>query len=264
MNIYLQELKIYWKSWLVWTVALITLASFFLSIFPTFSENALSMKQLLQGFPETLRKAVGLSIEGIASFKGFYNYILPEIMLCSSIQAMILGASIFSKENREKTAEFLLSKPISRGSIAASKTLAALTALLATNIIYIPTILAVASAANKESIDIKSFVLVSLTLLFMQLIFASIGLFISILNPRMKAILPISLGTVFGFFFLNVIYRLFENDLIRLISPFSYFDLNYINANNGYQTNYLIISLAVPVVLTLLSHLIYKRKDIIQ
>ena len=114
MNMFLHELKAYRKSTIIWTCSLIALVVLFLSMFPTFSKEADAFKEIMEGFPEPVRKALGLSVDSMSSILGFYSYIFLYITLCGAIQAMNLGTSIVSKEVREKTADFLLTKPVTR------------------------------------------------------------------------------------------------------------------------------------------------------
>lgn len=262
MNVYLQEIKIYWKSWLIWTVSTVAIAALFLTIFPTFSQNAIEVKKLLAGFPASIRQAFGISLDNIATFKGYYNYIFPYIMLCGAIQAMILGVSLFSKESREKTADFLLSKPISRQKIATAKLMASFSSILCTSLVYIPTIYFIAQKICDTTIDVKSYLLVSLCLPFIQLVFTAIGIFISMIVSRIKGVLPISLGVVLAFYFLDMIYKIMSSNAIRYISPFSFFDLQFIIENNKYQNGYLLLSVTLSILLIIASQIIYQRKDI--
>jgi ABC-2 type transport system permease protein len=135
MNMYLHELRAYRKSTIIWTCSMIGLLVFFLSMFPAFSRDAEEFNRLIQGYPEEVRKAFGIG-SNITSFFGFYTYIFFYIVLCGSIQAMNLGISIISKEVRQKTADFLLTKPVKRKQVVTSKLLAVLTALVLQNRVY--------------------------------------------------------------------------------------------------------------------------------
>ena len=131
MNMFLHELKAYRKSTIIWSVALAGIVIVFLSMFPAFSSNTEELKKLLENLPLALRNAIGLSLDTIGSLLGFYSTLtFLYITLCGAIQAMNLGTSIVSKEVREKTADFLLTKPVSRVQILTAKLLAALTSLV--------------------------------------------------------------------------------------------------------------------------------------
>lgn len=171
MNMYRHELWANRKATILWSLSLAGVVCLMLAMFPTFSKDAETFKEVLETMPDVMLKAIGLQIDSITSLLGFYSYVFMYVTLCGAIQAMHLGASIVSKETREKTADFLLTKPVARGVVLTSKALAALTLLVITNVIYFGIASVIATIVQTESYSYGAFTLVSLTLLFIQLIF---------------------------------------------------------------------------------------------
>ena len=200
MNMYLHELKSLCKATIIWTAALIALAMIYFSIYPGIANDAADFKQLLSGYPASIRAALGISLDNITSILGFYAMVFSFITLCGAIQAMNLGVSILSKEVRERTADFLLVKPVSRSAIVTAKLLAALAMLLATNVLYDVAASILASIVKTSNYSGKVFLMISLTLFFIQLIFLAIGMIISVSFTKLKSVLPVSLGVVFGLY----------------------------------------------------------------
>jgi len=261
MNIFLHELRANRKTTLIWALSLAFVVVFFLSLFPSFAHNADDVKKILMNYPETLRKAIGLSIDTITSLPGFYSYCFLYITLTGAIQAMNLGASIISKEIREKTADFLLTKPVSRPKIMTAKLLAALTSLVITNVIY----LVVANIMAKiisPGYDSKIFILISLSLFFVQLIFLAMGILASVIFQKMKSVLTVSLSTVFGFFIVNMLASTTNTKDLRYITPFSFFDPAYITQHSSYESVFLYIEAVFIIVAIFASYIIYTTKDI--
>jgi ABC-2 type transport system permease protein len=262
MNMFLHELKAYRKSTFIWTLSLVLVVIFFLSIFPGFTKDVTDFKKLLEGYPEGVRKALGISIDTISSLLGFYSYVFGYIVLCGSIQAMNLGTSIVSKEVREKTADFLLTKPVTRTQIMTAKLLAAVTSLVFTNIIYVVAASIMASAVSKESFDMKIFILISLTAFFVELMFMALGVFVPVIVPKIKSVLPLSLSIVFGFFIINMFGSVIGEKTLRYITPFKYYDSAYIMKNSAYEASFVIIELVFIIGVTFASYIIYLKKDI--
>jgi ABC-2 type transport system permease protein len=262
MNMFLHELKAYRKSTIIWTCSLVAIIILFLSMFPAFSKEAETFKKLMEGFPEPVRKAFGLSVESMSSMVGFYSYTFLYITLCGAIQAMNLGTSILSKEVREKTADFLLTKPVTRTQIITAKLLAALTSLVITNVVYLTAASVMASIVKTEDYSYKIFFMVSLTLFFIQLIFLALGVIVSVLSRKIKSVLPISLGTVFGFFIVGMLGSVIGDEAIRYFTPFKYFDTNYIMKNSSYEATFIIIEIVFIVVAITASYIVYCKKDI--
>jgi len=262
MNIFLHELKAYRKTTIIWTLFLVVIVVAFFSLFPSFSKDIEEVKTLLGSFPESIRNMIGISLESFNNILGYYSFPFSFIILIGAIQAMNLGTSIVSKEIREKTADFLLTKPIKRTQILTAKILAVITCLLITNAIYIVFSNLVASTVKNEDYSFKIFFMISITLLFVQLIFMSLGVIISVILPKIKSVLSISLATVFVFYFISFLSSTDSDDIIRYINPFSYFDPAYIIENNAYETRFIIISLAIIIVAIVSSYVIYDKKDI--
>lgn len=262
MNVFLHELKAYRKSTIIWSCSLVALIIVFLSVFPAFTKDVTEFKNILEGFPEVVRRAIGISLDNISTFLGFYSYVFIYILLCGSIQAMNLGTSILSKEVREKTADFLLTKPVTRAQIVTSKLLAALTSLIITNIVYLVAASLMASAVKNQDFDYAIFFMISITMFFVQLIFLSLGVLVSVLATRIKSVLPISLGTVFGFFIINMFSSIMDDKVLRYIAPFKYYDTSYIIRNSSYETSFIIIEIIFIAISIFASYLIYSKKDI--
>mgnify|MGYP001591462785 CR=1 FL=1 len=262
MNMFLHELKAYRKSTIIWTCSLITLVVLFLSIFPAFSKETEAFNEIMKGFPEPVRKAMGLSLDSMSSVLGFYSYMFLYTTLCGAIQAMNLGTSIVSKESREKTADFLLTKPVSRMKIMTSKLMAALTCLVITNVAYLIVSSIMVSFVSTKDYSYKLFFMISITLFFVQLMFLALGIIISVVLPKVKSVLPISLGTVFTFFIIGMFAATTGDDAMRYITPFKYFDTNYIMTNSGYEVSFIIIEIAFIALAITASYFVYSKKDV--
>ncbi|MFX3623237.1 MAG: ABC transporter permease subunit [Ectobacillus sp.] len=259
---FLHELKAYGKSTMVWSASLVLLIVFFLSFFPSIANEAAEFKKILANYPEPVRKAFGLSIDTISSLLGFYAYAFSYILLCGSIQAMNLGISVLSKETREKTADFLLTKPVTRNEVITAKLAAALASLMITNIIYVAAAAATASAVSEKAVDMNIFILISLTAFLVELMFLALGIFIAVIVPKIKSVLSLSLSIVFAFFIINMFGSVIGEKAIRYITPFKYYDTAYIMKHSGYETSFLIIEGLFIIIAIVASYFIYSKKDI--
>lgn len=263
MNIYIFELKSQRKSAIMWSCAMIALALLFLSIYPGVAKDANDFKALLAGYPATLRDMLGINLDYITSMLGFYSFIFSFIILCGGIQAMNLGLSILSKESRERTADFLLVKPVSRQKIVTSKLLAAFTTIIATNVIFSAATLIIAGIVKTSDYSAKLFLMINLTLFFLQIIFLALGAVISVFFKKIKNVLPLSLGVVFGIYIAGALLATGKDaQVVRFIFPFKYFDITYIINNSRYEVPYLYVSLIIVIASITAAYAIYKGKDI--
>jgi ABC-2 type transport system permease protein len=234
----------------------------YMSLFTAFSHDIAASMKILQGFPPTVRALLGIRIESFFTVLGFFGYMLTYLWLVGGIQAMNLGTGILSKEVSGKTADFLLSKPISRFKVLLSKLLAALTIILVTNIVFIAVSYFSAEVFKTKDFDIKIFMLTCLTMLFIQLFFLAVGLLISVLVPKIKSVLAYTLPIVFGFFIIGMLDTVIGAENARYLTPFKYFDVGYISAHTNYEWRYLMTEAVVVVVCLVAAFVIYMRKDI--
>jgi ABC-2 type transport system permease protein len=234
----------------------------FFSLFPSFSRDVDRMKKLMEGFPEAIRIGMGITLDSFSSVLGYYSFPFTFVLLIGAIQAMTLGTSIISKEIHEKTADFLLTKPITRTKIFFSKLLAITISMILTNIIYIGAANIVISFVKNGEYSFKIFFMISITLLFIQLIFMSLGVIISVILPKIKSVLTISLAVVFLFYFISFLSSKGDDDMIRYITPFKYFDPVYIIGNSSYEIQFVITALAFIIGCITVSYIIYCKKDI--
>ncbi|OPJ63797.1 ABC transporter permease subunit [Clostridium oryzae] len=263
MNMFLHELKSLRKSTIIWTCSLIAMSAMFLSIYPSILDDAADYKKMLGSYPAPVRAMLGINMNYVTSILGFYSMVFSFITLCGAIQAMNIGVSILTKESRERTADFLLVKPVSRSAIVSAKLLAAFTVIAATDVAFYAVTIIIANSVKTTGYDGKLFFMINLTLFFLQLIFLALGLIVSVFFKKLKSVLPISLGTVFGLYMIGALIAADKNnDAARIISPFKYFDTTYIIKNGSYEGKYLIASAVIIVLSVIAGYIIYIKKDI--
>ena len=262
MNLYLRELKAYRKSTIIWALSLSAIVVLFMSIYPSFTKDVAASKQALANLPVAVRNVLDLSLANFFTIFGFFGYLLNFALLAGAVQAMNLGTGIISKEDTGKTADFLLSKPVTRHAVVTAKLLAALSVVLITNLVFIAAALMSAELVSKTAFNVKTFVLLALTLFFVQLVFLALGMLFSVSLKRIKSVITVSLPTVFAFYIIGALGAIIGNDKVRYITPFKFFDTDYIINHNAYEVVYMIIGAVFIVAVLSASYLIYAKKDI--
>jgi ABC-2 type transport system permease protein len=261
MNIYFQELKMSVRSLLYWTSGMLLTVMIFMLMFPAISQDAALMNQLISKFPPELMRALSLTTLDLSVVLGFYGYVFLFIVLIGSVYAMKSGISVLSEEIRTKTADFLLSKPISRNAIVTAKIMSVLSLLVLQTVIYIMGAFMVVHLTTNQIFDISTFLLINLSLLLVQLFFATLGFLLSVIIRKIKTVLPIALGIVFGFFVLQMLNQSLADSNLAYITPFAYFDISKIIKTGAYKSTYLIIDTIMILGFTLLTYIIYNKKD---
>lgn len=262
MNIFRHELRSYRRSTIIWTASLAVLIFLFMSLFPAFTQDVAETRKLFGSLPPAVMNALGIQMDTFFTIYGFYAYLFSFVVLTGAVQAMNLGISIISKEDSGKTAEFLLTKPVTRPRVMTAKLLAALTTLVITNIVYLTAAATAAAAAATEPFSMKIFIMISLTLFFVQLIFLALGVLAAVLLPKVKSVIAVSLPAVFAFFIVGVIGAILDSEATRYATPFKYYDPAYIVEHGAYEGRFIIIEIALLVAAIAASYVIFARRDI--
>jgi ABC-2 type transport system permease protein len=259
MNVYLYELKANRKFITTWLIVILSIGLVMLSFYPTIFKDMDAFIKMMENYPKNIRDAFGMNLNTMGSLLGYYSsFPLTFITICAAMEATILGVSILSKEIRDKTADFLFTKPLSRMKIITSKLLASISLLALSNLILIFGAYLLLLMFSKTSFSFSVFLLLTSAVFIIQLVFFAIGILVSVLLPKVKAPISISMAIVFGFYALGVIV----DEKMRLINPFKYFDSVYIIENTSYELKYLLATFVVIVSSTVLTYIIYKKKDI--
>lgn len=262
-TIFRYEFRSHLKSVLTWSLAVALIIFFFFSIFPGFADQAALMNQLLAKFPPALLEAFGMTQVDLSTVLGFYSLTFLFVQICLAIQAGNYGFGLVSIEESELTADFLLSKPVSRGHILTSKLLAALTSLTVTNlVIWVSSYSAIALFKGNRSFDSGILLLLLLSIIIFQLFFLSVGLFISLVVKRIRSVTPYSLGLGFGTYILGAFSDVFGEVSLELITPFKHLDPTYIVQHGAYNLPLVLLNVSVTIISLAISYWLYIHRDI--
>ena len=260
--LFLHEIKQNRRTAIIWIISLTAVAALYMAIFPAFADAAETVNKIYQSFPPALRKAFNINFDPKFALASFYALVLGFTTLAAAIQAMNLGTASLSKEERGKTAEFLLSKPIKRTDIVTAKLAAAAVIIAATNIVFVTATWTIMMMVSKVSLSVPVFLLMSLTLFFVQLFFLALGFLVSVSAKKIKSVLSVSLVTVFSFYIIGMLDAVLGAKTVRYLTPFKFFDMIYIYKHSAYEWPYLLIEIVFVIATITAGHYIYTRRDI--
>jgi ABC-2 type transport system permease protein len=262
-NIYKHEFYARLKSVLIWSLAMTFLIVFYFSMFNVFADQADLINDMLARFPPEMRAAFGMDNIDLATVMGFYSFIFLFVQLCLAIQAGNYGFGLVSIEESELTADFLLSKPVSRTQVLTSKLLAALTSLSITNlVVWVSSFVAILLFRAEREYEPSTLLLLLISIVIFQLFFLSVGLVISLLVKRVRSVTPYGLGLGFGAYVLSAFSGVFGDVALELITPFKHFDAASIVNQGAYDTPLVLLNASVTLVSLALSYWLYLRRDI--
>lgn len=267
--LYSKELKRNRNSFISWSISMVALLFLGMAFYPVLMEGD-TLKQMKAFFKNPMMKgllnAFGATIDQLSNVLGFYatrNAVF--IMLLGSMFSIMLAAKILSREEREKTAEFLLSKPVTRTEVAGSKLAAYFTYLILLNIVMVSVGFATLEFFKGDSeYSLTAYLMHAFYSFLLMLLFGAIGFFLSVLIKRGRSMTNVALGVVLGSYFIDFISKVTPaaNDL-GYLSPFKFIPAGIMNPNYGLNWASCIYFAGISLVLFILSFVFYNKKDIL-
>ncbi len=262
MNIVLRELKAHMKSLIAWSVGMFFLVLLGMVKYSGFAASGQSANDLFKGLP-TLAALFGVQSVDLTTAIGFYSVLFLYILVMTSIHASLLGAEIISKEEQDKTAEFLFAKPVTRKHVVTSKLLASFINILILNLATLVSSVTVVAAYNKGESATSTILLLMVGMFFVQLIFLSIGMAAAAISKKPKLAAPAATSLLLATFFLSLWLDITSKlpDL-KYLTPFKYFEAKTIINNATLNPLYIIISLGIIAVMLIAAYFRYSSRDL--
>ncbi len=264
-NLFLRELRENAISLLLWMIVITLLISVTMSIYPTFLVNQSKVLGVMNLIPKGALEFKGISnFNDMLSVLGFYaiNNVI-YMMVLGSIFAIVLSSNILLKEEYNKTAEYLLTRPLNRSEIFFTKLAVISLVVFLLNIVTVLAGLICLEIFKKVPFSIKSFLILSLYTMLLNFLFGAIGLFLSTLVKRPKPITTFSIGLALIFYFIYTVSKITESIAkIGYLSPFKFVNIDA--ANTAYKLDIwrLVYFIGVSLLLGAISYRLYNRKDI--
>jgi ABC-2 type transport system permease protein len=248
---------------MTWSAAIAAVMLVYISLFSSFASQADQINKLMANYPKELLDAFGLNGTDLSTVMGFFGVVFLFAQVLLAIQASNYGFSLVSVEEREWTADFLMTKPVKRTSILTGKLLSALAGLTVTNlVVWICSFGFINIFKGDRTYDSGTLVLLLGSIVVFQLFFLGVGLAVSLLVKRVRSVTPYAMGLAFVMYVLSAFGGLLGTSVIEDVTPFKHFDPAYIVQHRAWDLPLVFISLAVIVVSFAGSYLLYTRRDI--
>ncbi len=260
MNILLHELKINRIALIIWSAVISFMLGICVIIYPEMSSQMNEMSDMFADMG-SFSAAFGMDQINFGEFMGYFGIECGNVLgLGGAFFAAITGISVLSKEERENTAEFLLTHPISRNKIIFEKLLSVIAQIVILNL-TVAAVVALTILIIGEEVKVLTIVLLLLAYIILQIEIAAITFGISAFIKSHG--LGIGLGIAFLLYFLNIFSNLTEEvKFLKYITPFGFTEAAYIIDKNQLEIKYLAVGLAFTVIGIALGFVKYNKKDI--
>lgn len=260
MTVFLHELRQNRIALIIWSYAISFMLGVCILIYPEMSTQMGDISEMFSDMG-AFSDAFGMDQLNFGEFMGYFGIECGNVLgLGGALFAAIVGASALAKEEKDGTAEFLLTHPLSRTRIVTEKLAAALAQVVILNVaatvVSIGCILIVNVDANTGTLA-----LLFLAHLILQVEIAAVTFGLSAFLRRGE--LGVGLGLVFALYFLNILANLTEDlKFLKFITPFGYTDGSYIISEGALDIKYLAVGVAVSALGIAAAYGKYTRKDI--
>lgn len=260
MTVIRHELKQSRISLIIWTAAIGFLLAVCIFMFPEMKGEMNEVNEVFSSMG-SFTQAFGMDKVNFGTLLGFYAVECGNILgLGGAFFASLCAISVLSKEEKERTAEFLLTHPVSRVSVVAEKLISVILQIVILNVV-VYVIAASSIALIDEEVPWQEITLMHTAYLILQLELAGICFGVSAFLRRGS--IGTGLGIAVIMYFLNIIANLTESaEFLKYITPFGYADGAEIVRNVSLDMNMIAIGLAFAVVGILAGFIKYCRKDI--
>ena len=262
MNIVKRELKANLRSMIIWSSALVFLIFVWMIEYKSFVNNP-QINDLLESMPQVMLEAFGMGNMTLSSLSGFISAIGLYLYLLLGMHAVLLGSSIISKEERDRTAEYLFTHPISRKDVIGSKLLSTLINLIILNIIALLTTIASSLQYEKDEGFYKFIALLFISIFILQMIFLSIGMLVAAISKNAKKSGNISVTILMlAFLTASLINMVDSLDFLKYITPFKYFDGDLLLKEARIEPIFLVLSILIIGVGIGGTYIFYPKRDL--
>ena len=260
MTLVKHELRQGKTSALVWTASIGFLLAVCIFLFPEMKGQMDSVNDVFASMV-SFSEAFGMDRLNFGTLIGFYAVECGNILgLGGAFYASLCAAGILSKEEKNKTAEFLLTHPVSRKRIITEKLIAVLIQITAMDII-IYAVSVGSIAAIGEAIPWKEISLLHLAYYLLQIELAGICFGISAFFR--KGSTGIGLGIASMMYFLNLIANIADiAEFLKYITPFGYCDGADIVSTGKLDGVMVAVGAAIGMCGIIFAYMKYTNKDI--
>ncbi len=261
MNIFFRELRANRKALIIWSICMFLGVLSGMTKYTAYSSGA--NNEVFDKMPFTMKALFGFGAFDVTAISGFFAFLFTYLVVAAAIHAVLLGNGIVAKEERDKTSEFLMTKPVSRTTVITSKLLAAAVNIIIVNLVSLFSSMVMVAAYNKGKDITGEIVLFFASMLIIQVIFLSLGAFLASVMKNPKASGSIGAGILFAAYVISKITDLTDKvNYLNILSPFKYFNNVDIVNGNGLSVFAVILSIILSAALFGSAYILYQRRDI--
>ena len=260
MAVFFKEMKHGFMGFCIWAGSIAFMLGVCVLMFPEMKNEMNNVSEIfanMGGFTQ----AFGMDRLNFGTLIGFYGVECGNILgIGGGFFVAYLGVTMLSKEEKEHTAEFLLTHPVSRFSIVLQKLCSVAVQIVAMNVAIVM-LSGISIIAIGEKIPMKEFCLIHTAYLLLQLEIGGICFGLSAFLRRGS--IGIGLGTAAMLYFANLICNISDlAEFLKYITPFAYSEPADIVSDGSLNGLLLLLGFVYATAAIVIGFIKYVRKDI--
>ncbi|HKM04839.1 MAG TPA: ABC transporter permease subunit [Lachnospiraceae bacterium] len=260
MTIVKHEIKMNFKSLLIWSLTVGSLIFVFMMIYPSLANQLVDMEAVYSNMG-SFSAAFGMDQISFTTPLGFYGIEAGAMLsLGGAMFAAMIGTSMLCKEEGNHTSEFLFTMPHTRTEIIAFKVISMAIIILAFDAICF--VCGVSSfIASGENLEFKKFALYHVAQTFMHLQIGMICFGISAFLKKNNV--GLGIGIAILLYFLQMFVNISDKvEFLKYITPYCYSDAAKVFPTSSIDGELLWIGMMTGFIFLGIAFVKYNRKDL--
>lgn len=260
MTLVKHELRQGRNAFAIWTLSIAFLLVTCIFLFPEMKGEMEGVSDIFASMG-SFTAAFGMDRLNFGTLIGFYAVECGNVLgLGGAFFASLIAASTLAKEEKERTAEFLLTHPVSRARILTEKLCAVMMQIILMNLLVFWLSIGSMTIIGEE-IPWKEVSLMHLAYFLLQMELAGICFGVSAFLRRGS--IGIGLGVAALMYFLNLIANISESvEFLKYITPFGYCEGADIVTNGCLDGKLVLLGMLYGFLGIVMAYIRYCRKDI--
>lgn len=254
------ELRLMRKMLLIWMGIVLILCGFAYFEYLSLKDSLNELTGLISDFPKILKAMFGVGGD-LDSALGWYGCIYYWTTMLTNGYAVYLGVSCVAKEQAQGTAEYLFTKPVSRGAVVCAKAAACVCNLLVLAVFsglcnYFTAILPLGGLEQRGA------ALTTTTGLFLTgLTLFAITLLAACLTRTYKGAVRTGAGILLLFYGISITAEYLEAPMLHCLTPLKYFDV-YTVAVSGIPFSFLLLAMIITAGSVMAAQRVWTLREI--
>lgn len=262
-TIFLKELKRTRMGLIIWSSIVSLIALMGIIEYPVLGPNMHLVEEALAAIPKIGQLVFGVYNVNLNEITGYYIVMYYWTGLIVFTHAIYTGASIISKESRDKTAEYLFTKPYKRDTIVWAKIFAGFVNILVIGVITVIMYLLGMLIITDDPVVYMQILVSGLGMLLTQCVLMALGLLCSAIFRTYKSGARGAILVLLTSYCLMFSLQFADMPSLHFLSSLTYFSVSHVVAN-GLDIPYILLAVSVIAVCIYFTQRVYAKKVMVQ